>query len=257
MNLQKLIEQYIGHRQSLGELQVSNARTLRAFGRAVGSQVDVADVRAEQVDLFLAGTGPRTLTWHIKLSFLRPFYRYAISRGYVTQAPLPVAIPKRPPAFVPYIYSQEDLCHLLQAAELNPRQSCIEPVTMHTLLLSLYGAGLRIREVVNLNRTDVDLVGFVLTIRNSKFGKTRLVPVGSQLGNALTRYAARLSTRGLDFPFFTTRTGTRVKTDTLQHHYRILCGQAGVSRAEDARFQPRIHDLRHNADCRIMPLESR
>src|SRR5271163_2148598 len=119
MNLQKLIEQYIGHRKSLGELQGSNACTLRAFGRAVGSRVDVADVCAEQVDLFLAGTGPRTLTWHIKLSFLRSFYRYAISRGYVTESPLPVAIPKRPPSFVPYIYSQEDLCHLLQAVEAN------------------------------------------------------------------------------------------------------------------------------------------
>ena len=89
MNLQKLIDQYIGHRQLLGEQQGSNAGTLRAFGRAVGGQADVADVRAEQVNAFLAGTGPRTLTWHIKLSVLRPFYRYAVSRGYVAVRPCP------------------------------------------------------------------------------------------------------------------------------------------------------------------------
>jgi integrase/recombinase XerD len=245
MNLQELIEQYIAHRKSLGEQQASNAGTLRAFGRAVGLRADVADVRAEQVDAFLAGAGPKTLTWHMKLGVLRVFYRYAISRGYVAQSPLPVTTPKRPPPFVPYIFSHHDLCRLLRAAESNPCQSCIGPATMHTLLLTLYGAGLRVREAVNLNRTDVDLDGFVLAIRNSKFGKTRLVPVGPQLGGALARYAGRVAAHGTESPFFTTRTGARVKTDTLQHNYRLLCGRAGVSRADGARFQPRMHDLRH------------
>ena len=245
MNLQKLIDQYIGHRQLLGEQQGSNAGTLRAFGRAVGGQADVADVRAEQVNAFLAGTGPRTLTWHIKLSVLRPFYRYAVSRGYVAVAPLPIAIPKRPPPFVPYIYTHDELRRLLRAAETDRRQACLEPTTMHTLLLTLYGAGLRVREAVNLDHADVDLVGSVLTIRQTKFGKTRLVPAGPQLGAALARYATRTSTPEAKSPFFTTRTSARVKSDTLRHNYRIVCGQAGISRPAGARYQPRLHDLRH------------
>lgn len=245
MNLQKLIEQYIGHRRSLGEMQGSNAGTLRAFGRAIGARADVTDVRAEQVDAFLAGTGPRTLTWHIKLSVLRPFYRYAVSRGYVAVSPLPVVIPKRPPPFVPYIYSHEELRRLLQAAVTDRRQACLEPTTMYTLVLTLYGAGLRVQEAVNLDRGDVDLVGSVLTIRQTKFGKTRLVPVGPQLGAALARYATRAPTPGAESPFFTTRNGARVKTDTLRHNYRIVCERAGIRRADDVRYQPRIHDLRH------------
>jgi integrase/recombinase XerD len=245
MKLQQLIEQYIAFRKSLGEQQDSNGRTLRAFGRAIGAKADIGDVRAEQVDAFLAGTGPRTLTWHIKLSVLRPFYRYAISRGYVAAAPLPTEIPKRPPAFIPYIYSHQDLQRLLKAALADSRrQACLEPVTMRTLLLLLYGTGLRIQEAVDLNRADVDLNNSLLTVRQTKFGKTRLIPFAPGLKSILTDYAARHAS-GASVPFFTTRSGHRVKPDTLQHNYRFLCTRAGVGRADGARYQPRLHDLRH------------
>jgi integrase/recombinase XerD len=245
MNLQQLIEQYIAYRKSLGECQGSNGRALRAFGRFIGAGADIADVSAEQVDAFLLGKGPRTLTWHIKLSVLRPFYRHVISRGYVTASPLPAVTGKRPPPFVPYIYSHEDLRRLVQATDSNPRQSCLEPVTLRTIVLVLYGAGLRVQEAVDLNRADVDLDGALLTVRQTKFGKTRLVPFGPHLGDVLTRYAARVQACRPGAPFFTTRAGTRVKPDTLQHNYRLLCRHAGVCRNDGARFQPRLHDLRH------------
>lgn len=245
MNLQQLIEKYIAFRKSLGEHQDSNGRTLRAFGRAIGAKADIADIRAKQVDAFLAGTGPRTLTWHIKLSVLRPFYRYAVSRGYVAAAPLPTEIPKRPPAFVPFIYSHKNLRCLLKAALSDRRrQACLEPVTMHTLLLLLYSTGLRIQEAVDLNRTDVDLRNSLLTVRQTKFGKTRLVPFAPGLNRVLTAYAARHPS-GASAPFFTTRSGIRMKPDTLQHNYRFLCTRAGVCRTDGARYQPRLHDLRH------------
>ena len=68
------------------------------------------------------------------------------------------------------------------------------------MILVYYGAGLRLREAMNLTRADVDLSGSVLTIRNTKFGKTRLVPVGPQLSRALVQYdrysAERTASRG-------------------------------------------------------------
>jgi site-specific recombinase XerD len=246
MNLQLLIEQYITHRRSLGESQGSNGRALRAFGRAIGAGADIADVRGEQVDAFLVGTGPITLNWHIKHGTLRAFYHYAVSRGYVATAPLPAVIPKRPPPFAPYIFSREDLRRLFQAADSDPhRHACLEPVTMRTTLLLLYGAGLRVREAVDLNHADVDLDGSLLTVHESKFGKTRLVPFGPQLGSSLARYATRVRPSAAEAPFFTTRAGARVKTDTLRHNYRLLCERAGVRREDGARYQPRLHDLRH------------
>lgn len=246
MKLQQLIEEFLAFRRSLGESQVSNAVTLRAFSHAIGTDADIADVQGEQVDAFLAGTGSITSNWHTKHSTLRVFYRYAISRGYVAAVPLPAVIPKRLPPFVPYIFSHQDLCRLFAAAESDPRhRTCLEPVTTRTILLLLYGAGLRLREVVNLNCGNVDLDGSLLTVHQTKFGKTRLIPFGPELGSALARHAARARMPRAEAPFFTTRAGLRVKPNTLQHHFRFLCRHAGVCRTDGASEQPRLHDLRH------------
>ena len=154
-----------------------------------------------------------TRTWFTKLSCLRCFFRYAVSRGHITTAPLPTVMPKRPPVFVPYIYTREELRRLLQAIESHPRGSSIlEPATIRTMILVYYGAGLRLREATNLTRADVDLSGSVLTIRNTKFGKTRLVPVGPQLNQVLVQYdRTRPKGRPADAPFFTTRAGGPVQ----------------------------------------------
>jgi integrase/recombinase XerD len=248
MKLRRLIEQYIEFQQSLGAKFQSNAQVLRAFGNAVGAGADVTDVRTEQVDAFLLGKGERTSSWHTKLYILRPFFHYAVTRGYVGKAPLPSVIPKRPPPFVPYIYSQEDLRRLLEAAdaEWHPRRA-LDPGTLRAILLLLYGAGLRAQEALNLNRADVDLGNSVLAIRQTKFGKTRLVPVGSQLCRALEQYAGRVKTSRADDPFFTTRSGARVKYACLCNRFRLLCQRAGVRRTDGASEQPRLHDLRHSA----------
>ena len=70
------------------------------------------------------------------------------------------------------------------------------------------------------------------------------MPVGPQLGQALAKYAAGTQAQPDEAPFFTTRMGTAVKPDTLQHNFRILCDQAGIRRTDGAG-QPRLHDLRH------------
>lgn len=246
MNLQRLIEQYISFQQSLGTSCTTGANILRAFGRARSARTSVAAVRVEHVDVFLGKARPVTRTWFAKLSHLRSFFKYAVSRGHLTVAPLPKVIPKQPPAFVPYIYTQEELRRLLQVIESHSRRSNLEPATIRTMILVFYGAGLRLREAMNLTRADVDLGDSVLTIRNTKFGKTRLVPVGSQLSRALVQYDdTRPKGRPSEAPFFTTRAGGPVKTGTLHRNFRVLCDRAGIRRTDKAYQPPRIHDLRH------------
>ena len=246
MNLQRLIEQYISFQRSLGSSFVTNAGILRAFGRARGPRASVASVRVRHVDAFLGKTRPGTRNWFIKLNCLRPFFRYAVSRGYITTAPLPTVMPKQPPAFVPYIYTREELRRLLQVIESHPQgNSTLEPATIRTMILVYYGAGLRLREATSLTRADVDLSRSVLTIRNTKFGKTRLVPLGPQLSRALIQYdRARPKRRPSEAPFFTTTLSRPVNARTLQQTFRILCDRAGIRRT-DTSEQPRIHDLRH------------
>ena len=187
-----------------------------------------------------------TKTWFTKLSCLRCFFRYAVTRGHITTAPLPTVMPKRPPVFVPYIYTREELCRLLRVIESDAQgKSTLEPATIRAMTLLYYGAGLRLREATNLTRADVDLGRSLLTIRNTKFGKTRLVPVGPQLCRVLVQYdRSRSKGRPADAPFFVTQAGRPVPPLSYQEKFRALCDKAGIRRT-DTREQPRIHDLRH------------
>ena len=245
MNLQHLIEQYISFQRSLGLSFRSNAELLRAFGHACGPRASVASVRIRHVDAFLGKARPVTETWFTKLSCLRCFFRYAVSRGHITTAPLPTVMPKHPPVFVPYIYTREELHRLLRVVESYTRSECLERVTIRTMILLYYGTGLRLHEATNLTRTDVDLNKSILTIRNTKFGKTRLVPVGPQLSQVLVQYdRTRPRRRPVNAPFFATKRGGHINDCVLTDNFRILCDCAGIHRA-DVHQQPRIHDLRH------------
>ena len=127
----------------------------------------------------------------------------------------------------------------------------MEPHTFRTILLTLYGAALRVSEGLSLTLADVDLRQSVLTIRDTKFYKSRLVPLGSDLNDAMLRYAKRRKGAGHsqeeDAPFFVTKLGERVPIRLLQRAFRRLRKQTGIHRDDGARYQPRIHDLRHAA----------
>lgn len=116
-------------------------------------------------------------------------------------------------------------------------------------MLLLYGAGLRISEALALTLADVDLSVSLLTIRESKFYKTRLVPIGPRLTAVLRTYAdARGRQRHANDPagpFFVTRTGTAVTRGMAERAFVRLRDIAGIAREEGARYQPRLHDLRH------------
>jgi integrase/recombinase XerD len=245
VNLQHLIEQYISCQRSLGYSFISDAAVLRAFGRTCGPRASVASVHVQHVDVFLGKARPVTRTWFTKLSCLRCFFRYAVTRGHITSIPLPTVMPKRPPVFVPYIYTREEIRRLLQVAGSHTRSICLKPATIRAMILVYYGAGLRLREATNLTRADVDLSGSILTIRNTKFGKTRLVPVGPQLNHVLAHYD-RIGPRGrpADARFFMTKAGDHVEPDTLEYTFRVLRERTGIRRT-DTREQPRVHDLRH------------
>ncbi|HXB72393.1 MAG TPA: tyrosine-type recombinase/integrase [Candidatus Acidoferrales bacterium] len=170
MKLSALVAQYVAYKQSMGMRFHTEARTLRSFCRAMG-EISVAEIAPGRVQAYIAGTGPVTRFWHRKHEVLRGFYRFAMARGYAASSPLPKIIPK-PPHFVPYIFSHDELQRLLDATACceSPR-SKLQPYTCRMLILLLYGAGLRISEALSLRLTNVDLTAGVLTTRESKFYK--------------------------------------------------------------------------------------
>lgn len=254
MQLNAVIANYTDYRKALGERFDTQAKWLKSFCRAIGDEAEITDILPEQVKTFLNGTGRSTLTWHSRYDALAGFYRYAISRGLVTTSPLPTVKPQITKDFVPYIYTHDELSRLLAAALTYQKHYGygyhLAPQTVQTMLLLLYGAGLRCSEALSLRLADVDLKQAVLTIRDSKFFTSRLVPISSFLNEKLQSYAASRQqaghARNEDAPFFVKHNGKRVRLWNIEKAFRCIRKEAGISRMDGGRYQPRLHDLRHS-----------
>lgn len=156
-------------------------------------------------------------------------------------------LPYRYRRIAPYLYRDEEIRRLLAAAQQLPSSTGLRPHTYVTLP-GLYAAtGVRPGEPLRMDREDVDLVHGVLTIRESKFGRSRLVPVHASTQRALKRYADR---RDSIFPhppsasFFLCERGTRVSMESASTTFSMLAQQMGLTQAT-CRRSPRIYDLRH------------
>ncbi|MBZ5623002.1 MAG: tyrosine-type recombinase/integrase [Acidobacteriia bacterium] len=248
MRLAEAVARYVTYKQSMGMRFRTEARTLQSFCRAMGD-ITVADITADGVRAYIAGDGPVTRFWHRKHEVPRGFYRFAMARGYASSSPFPTIVPQAP-QFLPYIYLQAEVLRLLDATTAcceNPR-SKLQSYVCRMLILLLYAVGLRISEALALTLNDVDLPAGILTIRESKFYKTRLVPMSPTLTGTLGVYVGRRAMEHSTQPearLFVTRTGTPVARNTAENIFSRLRIRAGVMRQDGSRFQPRLHDLRH------------
>ena len=254
MKLAQLIAQYVTFRKSLGQDFESDGRRLRTFSRFVGESAEIDSVKPPQVAAFLTGRGPITRYWHLKYRTLRGFFSYTVTRGYLFTSPLPATVPKPPARFVPHIYSREELRRLLDGTasyQKHKTRIVMEPHTFRAILLLLYGAALRVSEALSLNLADVDLEEAVIVIRDTKFYKTRLVPLGSDLNDVMTKYAKQRKRDGHsqsnNAPFFVTRLGARIPSRLLRRAFQRLRTHSGVRRQDGPQCQPRLHDLSHAA----------
>src|SRR5271165_5545781 len=92
MKLEAVVSSYVTHKQSMGMRFCTEARTLKAFCRAMGD-IDITEVQRDRVVVYLAGKGPVTRFWQRKHEVLVGFYRFVIARGYALQVPLPHRVP--------------------------------------------------------------------------------------------------------------------------------------------------------------------
>jgi integrase len=231
-------------KQSLGFRFHAESVILRAFSVAMG-KVSIGQVKPAAVRVYLNGRGPVTRFWERKWVALRGFYRFALSRDLARRSPLPARPAKVTKTFAPYIYSRAELQRLLQV-RAKERSGRLSPQTVSTLLRLVYGAGLRISEALHLKDGDVDLQVRLLHVRQSKFFKTRLVPVGPRLAKALEEYrAARSQAGSAEGRFFQGQGGKPISRSTAERVFRKRCVAAQVRRMDGSRYQPRLHDLRH------------
>jgi integrase/recombinase XerD len=256
MKLAQVVEDYVDWKRSLGFRFRTAGNILKAFAREAG-QIDVHDVSQQVVAGFLRGPRPPIRSsWHTKHSTLVGLFRFALQRGLLLTSPLPYFVPKRPEYAKPYVYSMDELQRILDGSKIldarnrkSGQAASIPPLTFRTLILVIYGAGLRLSEALALTTGDVDLSANLLMVRNTKFFKTRLLPIGPKLSAALGLYAenrlALLNRPPSANTFFLRRHGIAISRQAAERYFRMVRSHLGMRREDGAYFQPRLHDLRH------------
>lgn len=250
MRLAAAIEEFVAYKRALGASYKGENNRLLAFLRTTGD-MQLTAITKQHLDAHLPIPGNKIVTsgWFKKYETLNRFFQFAMGRGYMRHRVLPDLLPEKPPAFVPYIYSLDNVRSLLGVPDNHYSPlSPLAPSTMRVFLIFLYGTGLRLGEAVKLKVHDVDLGAALVTVRDTKFFKSRLVPIGDDLVKILQQYWTwRPSSESCDpdTPFFRTRRGNTVRHDHADHQFQWLRMEAGVLRFDNARFQPRLHDFRH------------
>jgi site-specific recombinase XerD len=251
MKLNQLITDYVRYRKSLGEKFKTNEAYLKAFCSAIGPQRPIKSITAVMVHRFLYGKSDTVTTgWFVKHSALLGLYQYAISRNYVTTIPLPKTLPKRPQGLAPYIYSSRELKLLFDGAlSYQKNKSHIDPYMVHVSLKLIYTLGLRVHEALSVTLGDIDMDNLVITIRQSKFYKSRLVPFNQQVKNLLKKFLQWRKDHGqshyADATLFMDQRSKPFNASSLRGIFQKIRANAGIRRTDDAYFQPRLHDLRH------------
>ncbi|EYU03576.1 Mobile element protein [Pseudomonas aeruginosa PA99] len=190
-----------------------------------------------------------------RLRAVRSFARYRILTDPRTEIPATDLLPRHRSTFRPHIFSEDEVGRLLEAS-LQRRRGAkpISRWSRYAIFGLLSVTGMRVGEVLNLDLEDVDLDNGVLTIRNAKFGKDRLVPVHATTCEALKIYRLHrdefLAGKVVK-PFFISPLGCRITHCVLDLSFLRLTRKLGMRGATDATG-PRLHDLRHTMAVEVL-----
>jgi integrase/recombinase XerD len=244
--LHQAVADYLGVRRALGSklggydrLLADFAAYLEAAGATtVTSELAVAWARLPGDDAHPAYLGRR-------LCVVRGFARHLQAFDPATEVPPAELLPMRECRVVPYLYSEADIAALMDAARLLT--PALRAATYETLIGLLTVTGMRIGEAIRLDLGDVDWDEGLLTIRDSKFDKSREVPLHPTTTDALAAYARlrdKLCPRPKDASLLVSAAGTRLVYVTVRHTFSRLARRAGLE-ARSQRCRPRPHGLRH------------
>ena len=245
--LTQAIDDYLALRRSLGFKLHSAGVALMNFAAFMERQQAQRITTRLALDWAQQPRDAQPAHWAQRLSFVRGFARHHVATDPRTEVPPPGLLPYRPARARPYLYSHDEVRRLLEQALLLPGSSGLRPWTYHALLGLLSVTGLRVGEALRLRLDDVDLDAGVLTVRGTKFGKSRLVPIHASTRDVLADYQTRRTSHlcGREAAcFFVTRTGNPLDGADVRRTFYSLSRQVGL-RGQDDSHGPRLHDFRH------------
>jgi integrase/recombinase XerD len=253
-SLRQAVQNYLALRRSLGfKLRCTGLHLLRfvAFAESHGAEYVTTPLALEWA---MQPADRQPATWAERMKAIRVFARYQHVLDDRTEIPPPGLLPYRPQRTKPYLYSNQEIRRLLSATRRLRSSVGIRPRTYRCLIGLLAVSGLRISEALALRSVDVDFKTRILSIRESKFRKSRLVPLHRSTIAALRHYAAYCNSL---FPaherrtFFISDLGRALEPSAVRRTFYELSRWAGLRRGPVNRG-PRLHDFRHRFAVQTM-----
>lgn len=248
------ISGFLDHKRALGRKYTTEEGDLERFDRfLVGQRVETAEeITAGMVDRFLASPPTRRpLGFNNLLGVVRRLFDWMVLQGRIQSSPVETKPRRRTGGQIPYIFDAQEAARLLDLAATLPdsRNTHLRGRTYHCVFLLMYGLGLRVGEVIRLAVADYESDRKLLTIRNTKFAKTRLVPLGPRLDERLQIYlghAAELrGALGADDPIFSLRRGQPLSRHSIARVFGDLVVALNIDVPAGTR-SPCPHSLRHS-----------
>lgn len=244
--LRKAAKDYLRLRRALG-FKLHEAGLMLTSFLAFCEKEGAAVITAELAHRW-AVISNGSLAWVARrLQVVRDFAIYRQTSDSRTEVPAKDLFPYRRHRKTPYLYSDEEIKQLLQAARKLPPGQGLRHQTYATLFGLLAATGLRVGEALALDNGDVDGQMGMLVIRQSKFCKSRLVPVHASTLGRLRQYQEdrdQIYLAPKTSAFFVSEGGWRLPYSTVRNLFRRLCKQLDLQGSSTSR-RPRIHDLRH------------
>jgi integrase len=245
------LDQYLAICRALGSKHRYPASALRrfvAFAEREGAEYVTVDLALRWAT---ASDGVKDATRARRLGIVRGFARFLHATDPRTQVPPHGLLPSGQRRPTPHIYSDEEVADLMAAADTLRSADKLRCWTFATLVGLLAATGLRPSEALALDEGDADLASGVLSVRESKFGKSRFVPIAPSTVHALRDYAARRDRVRPARPtaaILVTGRGERLRSDSARRTFATLCQRTGLRPASSDRRigrGPRLMDLRH------------
>lgn len=254
--VQTVLARYLKERRQLGF--ALNASTLMRFARYADAQGHRGPLTRElQINWakeHVKRTGSTTRAR--RLRDIRPFVAYYRQFEPDTEFVDPYTFGREKRRITPHIYTDQEISDLIQASGRLSPQGGLRPATYQAFFGLIAATGLRLCETLDLRVADVDLAGATLTVRNTKFNKSRRLPLHPSVVQALRHYEVARNqavSHAADFPFFVSQSGCAIPKRTVHYVFERLRDSLGWV-ARGMHPHPRIHDLRHTFAVRRMQL---
>lgn len=246
--LAPLLQQFVQEKRACGYRYDEAVRLLTLFDRYLCDKaVTSGSLPRSIVRLWLSKRPQESAaTYQARISIIRQFAHFMIRLGYSAYVPEGRLAAREQVSFAPYILTHIQVRQLLHAVDrLKPTaHSPQRHLIMPEIFRLLYGCGFRVNEVLQLQVADVDLDQGIVTVRDGKFRKDRLVPLAVSLVRRLQQYAAGLEVCSPEAYFFPSPRGGRWSLQRTYQLFRHLLLRCGIPHGGQGKG-PRLHDLRH------------